>query len=64
MVRSVGNVSSDQDYDTSFADSQSSAAVVRGLDDDSICRPTLNIAYRPSRRVPYMQNIDGIVALR
>jgi hypothetical protein len=51
MVGSVHNVSSDQDYDTSFADGQS-----------SVCGSGLNVAYGPSRRVPYMQDIDGVVA--
>jgi hypothetical protein len=35
---------------------------MRGLIDYSTCRLGLNIAYRPPRGVPYMQNIDGIVA--
>jgi hypothetical protein len=61
MGRSVSECCG-RDYDTGFADGQSSAAVMRGLNDNSICKPGLNIAYGPSRRVPYMQNIDGIVA--
>jgi hypothetical protein len=42
-------------------DGLESALASCGLNDGSCPGPGLNIAYRPSRRVPYMQNIDGIV---